>query len=70
MREPQDVSEYLAHTSKRECAATIRDWLDEITEEVEFLTKRKEEVEKEMGEFLKRVRSLNHSFTLGATDRA
>jgi len=54
---PSDVSSYLAKTTPEECYVAIRDWLEEITEELEFLNKRKIEVEKEKEDFLKRVRS-------------
>jgi hypothetical protein len=37
--------------------------LEEISEELEFLTKRKEEVEKEMEEFLNRIKGLNNFTT-------
>lgn len=56
---PQDVSRYLATMTATECNLAIEDWLDEISEELKFLTKRKEEVEKEMGEFLNRVKNLD-----------
>jgi len=53
---PQDVSKYLARMTREECAFAIKEWMEEIYEELEFLTKRKEEVEREMEEFLNRVR--------------
>ncbi len=55
---PQDVSKYLARTTREESNLAIKEWLEEITEELEFLTKRKEEAEKEMDEFLNRVKKL------------
>ncbi len=58
---PQDVSEYLEGMTREECSLTIREWLKEISEELEFLTKRKEEVEKEMAEFLSRIKNLNNN---------
>jgi hypothetical protein len=61
---PQDVSGYLATMTAAECNRAIEDWLDEISEELEFLTKRKEEVEKEMGEFLNRVKNLDDDISL------
>jgi hypothetical protein len=61
---PQDVSGYLATMTATECNRAIEDWLDEISEELEFLTKRKEEVEKEMGEFLNRVKNLDDDISL------
>jgi len=36
----------------------------EISEELEFLAKRKEEVEKEMAEFLNRIRHLENGFSI------
>ncbi len=53
---PSDVSPYLAKMTPEECSIAIRDWLEEISEELEFLNKRKIEVEKEKEDFLKRVR--------------
>ncbi|MBX5327878.1 MAG: ParB N-terminal domain-containing protein [Candidatus Bathyarchaeota archaeon] len=58
----KDVSEYLAKMTWQECNFAIKEWLKEIAEELEFLTKRKEEVEKEMAEFLNRVKNLNGNF--------
>ncbi len=58
---PQDVSKYLARMSRKECNLAIKEWLEEIAEESEFLTKRKEEVEREMEEFLNRVKGLNNN---------
>ena len=57
LRPPQDVSEYLAEMSDEECELAIRDWLEEIEEELEFLSKRRKEVENEMTEFLRHLRS-------------
>jgi hypothetical protein len=62
--EPQDVSLYLANLTKNECRLAIREWLDEITEELNFLDKRKEEVEKERAEFLHRIRNLQNNGSL------
>jgi hypothetical protein len=56
---PEDVSEYLAEMTKRECGVAIKEWLEEISEELEFLAKRKDEVEREMSEFLNRIRNLD-----------
>ncbi len=56
---PQDVSKYLAKMNREECSQAIKEWLKEISEELEFLTKRKEEVEKEKEEFLSRIKGLN-----------
>ncbi|MEM3458105.1 MAG: ParB N-terminal domain-containing protein [Candidatus Bathyarchaeia archaeon] len=58
----KDVSGYLAKMTQQECNFAIKEWLKEIAEELEFLTKRKEEVEKEMAEFLNRVKNLNGNF--------
>jgi hypothetical protein len=60
---PQDVSEYLARMTEEECSFAIKDWLEEISEELQFLKKRREEVEKEMEEFLNRVKSLDNGFS-------
>jgi hypothetical protein len=60
-RAPQDVSKYLAKLNRKECRLAIKEWLKEILEEIEFLTKRKEEVEKEMEEFLNRIKNLNNN---------
>jgi hypothetical protein len=59
-KDPQDVSKYLARTTDKDCSAAFEDWLKEISEELEFLIRRKEEVEKEMSEFLNRVKDLNN----------
>jgi hypothetical protein len=56
---PRDVSEYLAPMSEKECSVAIREWLRELKEELDFLVKRKEEVEREIEEFLRRVKNLN-----------
>lgn len=61
-RSPQNVSTYLAKMTQIESNLAIREWLKEISEELEFLTKRKEEVEKEMEEFLNRVKQLDDNF--------
>jgi hypothetical protein len=58
-RAPQDVSRYLARMTEKECNRAIRGWLEEISEEMEFLTKRREEVEREMEEFSNRIKSLH-----------
>jgi len=54
---PQDVSKYIAKMTGEEGNLAIKEWLEEISEELEFLIKRKEEVEKEMEEFLSRVKN-------------
>jgi hypothetical protein len=56
-RDPQDVSKYLAKTTEKQSRDAFEQWLKEISEELEFLTITKEEVEKELSEFLNRVRS-------------
>jgi hypothetical protein len=58
MSAPQDVSKYLSTMTSEECSLDIEEWLDEISEELEFLVKRKEEVEKEKEDFLNRVKNL------------
>ncbi len=60
---PSDVSPYLAEMTVKECSLAIRKWLEEISEELEFLDKRKTEVEKEREEFLNRVKSLGNGFS-------
>ncbi|MEM2447312.1 MAG: ParB N-terminal domain-containing protein [Candidatus Bathyarchaeia archaeon] len=57
---PKDVSRYLASMSPKESREAIKNWLEEITEELDFLKKRIEEVEKEKEEFLTRIKSLNN----------
>ena len=54
---PQDVSKYIAKMTGEEGNLAIKEWREEISEELEFLIKRKEEVEKEMEEFLSRVKN-------------
>jgi len=60
---PQDVSRYLAKMTKEECKSAIKDWLEEISEELEFLRKRKEEVQGEMADFLNRIKNLDNDIT-------
>jgi len=60
---PQDVSKYLAKMTSEECKLAIKQWLEEISEELEFLAKRKEETEREMSEFLNRVKNLGNNFS-------
>jgi hypothetical protein len=57
---PQDVSRYLSRMTDEECNLAIKKWLEEISEELEFLSKRKEEVEKEKADFLNRVKNLEN----------
>ncbi|MFZ0966580.1 MAG: ParB N-terminal domain-containing protein [Candidatus Bathyarchaeia archaeon] len=59
----QDVSKYLSRITRAECKLAIKEWLEEISEELEFLTKRKEEVEREMEEFLNRIKNLDNNFS-------
>jgi hypothetical protein len=54
---PCDISNYLATMSDEECELAIKDWFKEIEEELAFLTKRKKEVEDEMTEFLRAIRT-------------
>jgi hypothetical protein len=56
-RDPEDVSKYLAKTTEKQSRDAFEQWLKEISEELEFLTNAREEVEKEQAEFLNRVRS-------------
>ena len=53
----QDVSEYLASMSEKECRLAIKEWLEEMKEELDFLAKRKEEVEREIEEFLRKIKN-------------
>jgi len=62
-RVPQDVSKYLARMTRVECNIAIKEWLEEISEELKFLMKRKEEAEKELDEFLNRVENLDNTFS-------
>jgi len=57
---PQDVSRYLSTMSNEECSSAIGQWLAEICEELAFLSKRKDEVEREKEEFLNRVKNLGN----------
>jgi hypothetical protein len=58
----QDISKYLSQMTDRECSLAIEQWLEEISEELEFLSKRKEEVETEKEEFLNRVKGMANRF--------
>jgi uncharacterized protein YoxC len=46
----------------KECSLAMEQWLEEISEELEFLSKRMEEVEREKEEFLNRVKGLANRF--------
>jgi hypothetical protein len=61
-RTPQDVSKYLSQMTPKECRAAIEEWLEEISEELSFLAKRREEVEKEKEDFINRVKTLENDF--------
>jgi hypothetical protein len=52
---PTDVSRYLANMTEEESKAAIGQWLSELSEELNFLDKRKAEVAKERSEFLTRL---------------
>jgi hypothetical protein len=56
---PQDVSGYLAEMTRENCNLAIKEWLEEISEELDFLIKRKDEVEREKEELINRVKNLN-----------
>jgi len=58
----QDVSKYLSKMTDEECSLAIGQWLEEISEELEFLSQRMEEVKREKEEFLDRVKSLGNGF--------
>ncbi|MBS7637787.1 hypothetical protein KEJ49_02695, partial [Candidatus Bathyarchaeota archaeon] len=55
---PRDVSRYIEKMTIEECKIKIKDWLEEISEEIEYLRKRIHEVEKEREEFLIRIKEL------------
>ncbi len=55
---PRDVSRYIEKATIEECKIKIKDWLGEISEEIEYLRKRIHEVEKEREEFLIRIKEL------------
>lgn len=55
-KEPTDVSRYLAKMTDEECELAIKDWFKEIEEELDFLAKRRKEVENEMTEFLRALK--------------
>jgi Ni,Fe-hydrogenase maturation factor len=58
----QDVLKYLSKMTDDECSLAMEQWLEEICEELEFLSKRMEEVEREKEEFLNRVKGLANGF--------
>jgi hypothetical protein len=60
---PCDVSSYMSAESDEECGLAIKQWLEEISEELDFLTKRKAEVEKEREEFMNRIKNLGSLLT-------
>ncbi|MEM1551774.1 MAG: ParB N-terminal domain-containing protein [Candidatus Bathyarchaeia archaeon] len=55
---PKDISKYLASMSPEECREAIKNWLEEITEELDFLKRRIKEVKKEKREFLCTIKAL------------
>ncbi|MEM3769817.1 MAG: ParB N-terminal domain-containing protein [Candidatus Bathyarchaeia archaeon] len=59
-RKPQDVSQYLAEMTTEESRKAIKGWLEEISEELEFLKQRIAEVEKEREEFINRIKNMNN----------
>jgi hypothetical protein len=59
---PRDVSKYLAKLTHKESGVALEQWLEEISEELEFLSRRREEVEREKEEFLNRVKGLANKF--------
>jgi len=58
----QDVSEYLSKMTGEECSLAMGQWLEEIREELDFLSKRMEEVQREKEEFLNRMKGLANGF--------
>ena len=63
-RAPQNISNYLVRASERECKLAVKEWLEEISEELEFLKDRTQEVERERAEFINRVKSINNGFSI------
>ncbi|NWF86957.1 ParB N-terminal domain-containing protein [Candidatus Bathyarchaeota archaeon] len=63
-RKPQDISKYLATMTKNECKSAIKEWLEEISEELEFLNQRVAEVEKEKAELLNRIKNLENNSSI------
>lgn len=63
-REPQDISKYLATMTKNECKSAMKEWLGEISEELEFLNQRVTEAEKERKELLNRIKNLENNSPL------
>lgn len=55
---PKNISRFLAYASEKRSASMMKDWLTEILEEINFLTQRKEEVEREYVELQQRLESL------------
>lgn len=64
---PCDVSPYLAKMTPEECNIAIKDWLEEISEELAFLNQRKAEVEKEREDFLKRIGAREKNYSVFIT---
>lgn len=58
-RAPQDVSRYVAKMSRRKGCLVIREWVKEISEELDFLRNRREEIEEEMNDLLARIKNAN-----------
>jgi glutaredoxin-related protein len=55
----RDVSSYLSDSSQDECVSAIVQWMEEISEELEFLKRRTTEVESEKAEFMNRTKNLD-----------
>jgi len=60
---PQDISKYISEMTPEESNFVIKEWLKEMSEELEFLAERKEEVEREKAEFMNRVKNLENGFS-------
>jgi hypothetical protein len=58
----RDVSRYLSQMTDEECGFAMGQWLEEISEELKFLSQRMEEVKREKEEFLERVKNLGNGF--------
>lgn len=55
---PKDISQYLEKMTIEECKTKIKEWLEEISEEIDFLRKRIYELEKEREEFIIRIKEI------------
>jgi hypothetical protein len=58
---PRDVSQFVAHMTENECSVAIKEWLNELLEELAFLAERKEETETELKELQQRIQMQDQS---------